>query len=214
MEQARRPVLFFSGGKASSLLWHMCQSYNMVYVVLYDEVQLERLKFLEELYLQAPYNVVSFRPMSRILLPADEGLRLLSYYDLRGEGWMAALTTPVQDGDYCIFDWLAQPVRKAPDFTFDCIITGKRAEFQQEQLGEIEVVNPLWDWTDGEVWEAIKREAVPYDKARYDEGGKGNLDYLKVCTRCFTESGVISCPRGGYVNTAEMKLRALKDISW
>lgn len=61
----------------------------------------------------------------------------------------------------------------------------KRHLFENCRLKSKQIINPIIDWTDADVWEFIKAEKIPYC-CLYDEG--------------FKRLGCIGCPMGGEKN--------------
>jgi hypothetical protein len=221
LEQAVQPALMFSGGKESIVLHHLAAPYNLPHLILYDEIQLERLDFIEALFKADPFFVLNFRPAARGLVPTQAGVDLVNVYDLRGEGQLEVAISPVHSDDYCVFDWLNLSVRNCPDFCFDLLVAGGRRDDHHDfygrpfeatrMLGNIQLLNPLYDWSEGDVWAFIHSENLIYDHARYEDGAEAHLDTLKTCTRCFGGELRVSCPKyGREIEVAEMKVRSLK----
>lgn len=220
MERAEMPALMFSGGKESTVLHHMLPL-EVTRVVLYDEVQPERLQFIERIFRKTPFLLLNFWPVMRGMVPTSDGLDLVKVYDVRGEGTLHVATTPVHSGDLCIFDWKNMPVRECPEFCFDLLISGGRADDHHDyfgmpynwerRVGSLHIVDPLYDWSEYDVWNYIEENGVEYDTERYDQFSDTHLDTLGVCTRCMGTDGLVDCPKYGMqVEAARMRKYYLK----
>jgi 3'-phosphoadenosine 5'-phosphosulfate sulfotransferase (PAPS reductase)/FAD synthetase len=212
LSRAALPALLFSGGKESSVLHYLVQRYTehtkrqITHVVLHDEVQQERLAFIEQEFKRAPFPVLSFRPGGRRIVPLKAGFDLVNVYDLRGQGTFEAAVSPIP-GNICLQEWLVGPMRLCPDFCFDLLLHGGRADDHHDYygspyaehrlLGNIELLSPLYQWTEDDVWEAIHAYEMPYDVDRYDNGSNNHIDILKTCTECVKPGLRLECRKSG-----------------
>lgn len=202
--QVERPAILLTGSKESCVL-HWIADKNLGRVIFYDEVQPERRKFLEDLYIQSEekFPVLNYLPMIRTFSTDEKGTHLRMLYDLKGRGVLEH-TLDVVPGNYCIFDWLTLPTRDCPDLYYDAFIRGFGQEGQN--INGVLVYNGLWGWTDQDVWEALKQYNIPYDKERDDHGGTCHLDALATCTNCLSAEKYVPCPKyGGKVKAEDIR---------
>lgn len=216
LDEAQMPAILFSGGKESVVLHHLVKDRKIPHIVLYDEIQPERLQFIEELFRADPFFILNFRPAARGIVPTQDHVDLVNVYDLRGEGTLEVAISPRHSVEGCVFDWLRLPVRNCPDFCFDTLIAGGRQSdhhdyygrpFQaRRMLGTVALINPLYDWSEDDVWDAIREYQIPYDRERYENGRETHLDTLQICTQCFGREARVHCPKlGREVEPAEMR---------
>jgi len=112
-------------------------------------------------------------------------------------------------------DWLARPKVAFTPYPWDLVFIGHKSSdvdpFEGPvplkanfvKLPGVEIVFPLRDWTDAEVWEYIESQAVPVQKSRYkDRQDKGELwynnDYTHACTACIDpreRAEEVFCPK-------------------
>lgn len=72
-------------------------------------------------------------------------------------------------------------------------------------VGGIDLLFPLHDWTDDDIWDYIEQNHVPYDKRRYSNRSELpdkwlNPDYLHACTKCIDPRETrkeVMCPKLG-----------------
>lgn len=206
MGRAKLPALLLSGGKESTLLLHLITAglgSRIFCVCWYEDFkgQESRVKFVKKLALQKGLAVVNWPPLWRSYQATDTGVDIFSGFDLAG----ALICTGVEtvDEEYpeapCAQRWLRQsPTATFPLCGFDLLFHGGRAEDKHptlgsivqapiQQLRHIEVVYPLYSWTEEQVWEAIRELNAPYDRERY-EAGEANIDKVKMCARCLDTS--------------------------
>lgn len=214
IRNATTPAILFSGGKESMVLHTLFP--ELVHLFFHDEIQPDRFKFLEDIYLQSPFHLLNFRPAGRGYVPVVDGLDLVGLYDLRGQALLQVAISTTHSDDYCAVDWLALPIRDCPEFCFDLLIAGGKqtdrhdfygAPFERDrQMGSIRLMNPLYLWTDADVWAAIKHMNIPYDRARYDGNSLTHVDSLACCTRCILAEGDVLCPKAGTMIAGKKKV--------
>jgi 3''-phosphoadenosine 5''-phosphosulfate sulfotransferase (PAPS reductase)/FAD synthetase and related enzymes len=213
LQSASTPAILFSGGKESMVLHALFP--ELVHLFFHDEIQPHRFHFLEHIYLQSPFHLLNFRPAGRGTVPVENGVDLVGLYDLRGQALLQVAISTTHSDDYCAVDWLALPVRDCPEFCFDLLIAGGKrtdhhdfygAPFEPDRhLGSIRLLNPLYEWTDRDVWAAIEYLDIPYDRARYEQGSLTHVDSLACCTRCILAEGDVLCPKSGTMIAGQKK---------
>jgi 3'-phosphoadenosine 5'-phosphosulfate sulfotransferase (PAPS reductase)/FAD synthetase len=70
-------------------------------------------------------------------------------------------------------------------------------------IGQAEIIFPLRNWTDADVWDYLEENRVPYDKRRYQDRAElpdkwNNPDFIHACTRCIDpreKEGQVFCPK-------------------
>lgn len=203
LQHAQSPALLYSGGKDSTLLLatldQVDTAQRVPLICFYDEAinQPERLRFIEEVFMTSDRVLLSFRPKYRAIIPGDKCYELFHAYDLAG-ACLPVMTDCIDDGSDnlpCGLRWLRGERKDCPDFAFDVLITGcKKTDYQQwfgnptqsmaRKVASSYLFNPLVEWTDEEVWAAIRETGVMYDEERYDKGSYLHLDKARMCCRC------------------------------
>jgi hypothetical protein len=202
--QVERPAILLTGSKESCVL-HWIADKTIGRVIFYDEIQPERRKFLEDLYIQSEekYSVLNYLPQFRTFYADEKGTLLRMLFDVKQQGLLEH-TLEVVPGNYCLFDWLTLPTRDCPDLCFDSFFRGYGQEC--EIIGGVRVYNGLLRWSEQDVWEALKHYDIPYDKERDDHSGTCHLDALATCTNCLSSEKYVPCPKyGGKVRAEDIR---------
>jgi len=204
IKEANQPALLYSGGKESSLLLAMLErigdeARGVPLLCFYDEwpVAPARLSYVEKTFSAHSRVLLNYWPLYRFMVPTAEGIDLVNAYDLAGTPLPVLVSTADRGGKGlpCVLDWLRLPKKDCPDFCFDLLICGGRKEdthpwfgspykLNEMKVGKAKLLLPLLDWSEVEVWEAIRGLDVPYDVDRYDFKGTEHLDEVEMCTRC------------------------------
>jgi hypothetical protein len=113
-------------------------------------------------------------------------------------------------------DWVLRPKAGAITFPWRTVFMGHKSsdvdpfegpvplKTYQTRIGGVDVVFPLRDWTDADVWDYLDANHVPTDTRRYQERRELadkwlNSDYLNACTKCMDpeQPAEVLCPKTG-----------------
>ena len=198
-------VLLLSFGKDSLLLLHALQEMGVAFDCLWFDALADKkmLAFAERIIARHNLRVYSCSPADSFYARLQEQLYLVEGYSVNGRV-IPALVAVDETGAACgltsRLTHATQPVN-----TWTVAISGaKHGDYTKfggaerpalEQSG-LRVLTPLWDWTDVDVWRAIKKHGIETDAAQYVRH-EYDADQVSLCTRCFTTEGAVTCPLTG-----------------
>lgn len=224
---AARPCVLWSGGKDSTCLLHLARAVRPEIECVFWTLPWERGKLKFARYLEAEWGLtVHDAPPAGIALCRGNGrIDVMETYPLRGRGQVLTVargTEPMEAGKVftCGVEWLERP-KAVAGFPFDLALHGHKSVDVDPLSGPVplqadvvpcpggtEVVFPLRDWSDADVWNYTWGYDIPYDPQRYKTNGealkekRGNSDYYHACFACCDASAgeFVACPkRGGAV---------------
>lgn len=196
----KRAVLFFSGGKESTLLLSMMREQPIDFDIITQGMEWwtkEQRSRVENLIRDWKLKVFSYPPMSSHL--AGE-LSLVSYYAM-GTTRIPMYRDFVGEGERCLSELNGQKLNVTP-FNWDLYIFGSREDDThplQENLmpakewteDGITFWNPLYDWTRDEVESELDMRGLNFEDT--DETNTGNL--VNFCTNCVKGTEDVWCPK-------------------
>lgn len=200
IEIPERTVLFWSGGKDSTLLLAMLREIGKPFdiVQIRDFWTREQKKKIDNLIKDWKLKVFSFPPMNMYFIGQGNEISFVSEFGL-GDGRLPILADVIE-GNRCIADLAAQTMPMMP-LEWDLYILGSRKDdthytfsspipSERWQIGGKEFYAPLYSWTREQVIEKSKEYGL--DVAEVSE--QENTGNLSLCTNCLNGSGEVYCP--------------------
>lgn len=170
--QAKHPILAWSGGKDSQLLLFLLREIYGEFPVLVFPHWWDNKDFVAKMVKEWDLVAYTYRP-NHIYASPDH---VISYYQV-GKNLLPVITD-VLNFDKCGLDRLNISGR-VPHFEWDLVITGSKSCDSHKLVPKLQfpddIYTPLWDWTDGEVHNAIDELGVPVDTRIYI-GGQEKYD--------------------------------------
>lgn len=203
-------ALWLSGGKDSRLLLEIMLAERLRFWILrFDETwSREQRAVVDELIKRHDLRVYSYAPRWGTMVGGEDGeMALISGYAVASDGTTASLFRDMVDGERCAFDVpLTVSEREAPPIRFETHITGvKKREThwavgkrpfvtaRRFEVGDVEFVAPLFNWSDKNVLDALKRLGIDYQEPS-DSENTGNVVCCNLCIRP-TPKGIVFCPK-------------------
>jgi hypothetical protein len=167
LAQAKSPSLLCSFGKDSQLLQHLAREVKPDIPIYYFGDELP--EFAGQFILDNDLTVYNYAPVDRYLVPNGEGIALVDEYSL-GKVRLPMLSAVIK-GDACQHGVSEQ---RTPYFRFphDVVFYGYKHEetmpavgisFEKEvQIGDLQLVAPLYEMTDADVFEALEYLEISY----------------------------------------------------
>lgn len=228
LQTAKQPIVAWSGGKDSNtVLWLVRQLNKEIPVWFFREnFQDHKFAFNQQLAEAWQLDVHECRiPHDVQLIGRADFLELLNVVVVDADaGAVIYLPTGTNDAEEPQADWacgcevLTKETTEQPVWEWDCVLAGSRSDDVDPiqaalplpdytaQLGRVQFVYPLRDWTAADVWEAARTFGIPQNAQRYDlETGAempdraANPDYMDVCVRCLQQgpTSEVLCPKAG-----------------
>jgi hypothetical protein len=113
----------------------------------------------------------------------------------------------------CAREMYSQP-KSGYEWTWDGCFVGQRKSDRDEFVGSVNInadikqmkgvdlIYPLLDWTDQDVYEFTKENKIPVNTMRYTDIGNGfesendwDTAYLPICTDCINKTEPVFCPK-------------------
>jgi hypothetical protein len=198
LDQAKTPVLAWSGGNDSNLILATLRDMNANVAVLQrrdlwtKEQKAQADKFIKDWNL----TVYSYPPVSLSFIGDGEQISLVSEYAIGG--FKVPAVMDVADGTKCIADLPKQRMEYSPFQWTDYIVgtkaTDRHYAFGEQpltpdshwQVGDVNFHAPLYDWSDAQVLDALKELDIEPKTTE-----EGNLEY---CSKCLHGVDVF-CPK-------------------
>ena len=165
-------------------------------------------------------EVHDYLPVAAGIKCNSERLELVARYSFGDEGTMdLPMNTepPMERRDFLcgLNDWVLRPKALATTFPWETVFMGhKSSDIDQFEghvplgydcvdIGGTNLVFPLRDWSDVDIWDYIETNHVPYHKGRYQNRVEiadkwSNPDYVHACTRCIdprNKAERVYCPK-------------------
>jgi hypothetical protein len=219
----KAPALLCSFGKDSMVLLHLIRATltGQVPVIYYRFPYFPaKQAFANQIIEKWGLTVHDYPPLACGVKVNDERLELVSRYSFGGNGaFDLPINTepPISRRDFIcgLNDWLLRPKAGAIMFPWDSLFMAHKSsdvdpfegavplKTNSVAIGQAELIFPLRDWTDADVWDYIEENRVPYDKRRYQDRAELpdkwlNPDYIHACTRCIDpreKAKTVFCPK-------------------
>lgn len=203
------PALWYSGGKDSRLLLELVRTNGWEPLILsmnetFNTNQQRRIDRAA-----AGLKVFAYPPRASAMVGDGDRISLISAYAVGRSGETVPIVRDIIDGDEkrCALT-ITVPTARTPfplvaanthiigtkradrHWTFGDVPPGPR-EFE---IGGARFVAPLWDWTDGEVLDALAALGIDWAETDDDAANTGNIP---CCRKCLIETGTVHCPQTG-----------------
>jgi 3'-phosphoadenosine 5'-phosphosulfate sulfotransferase (PAPS reductase)/FAD synthetase len=217
---SQRPAAMLSFGKDSMAMAHLIRGNSQTFPieVIYhrDPWFPHKNEFADGIIRSWNMSVHDFPPTAAGVKVKPDMLELVSRYNF-GVGFMDVPKNISPPEEYprrefiCgLNDWLLRP-KGTIQTPWDMVFIGHRSadvdpfegavplKSDTTRIGGVNVVFPLRDWTDAELWDYIKTNHVPVQEARYngDEHWHAN-DWTHACTLCIDPRETrerVMCPK-------------------
>lgn len=225
LERSKNPCVLWSGGKDSTALLHLAREVRPNIECVFWTLPWMRGKLAFAQRLASDWNLtVHDAPPARSALCGGNGrIDVLESYSMLGQDQtmiVARGTEPREEGRpfVCGVDWLQRPKANAA-FPFDLALHGHKStdvdpcsgpvplalDLYQMPLGGTDVLFPLREWTDPDVWTYHRANGIPWDRGRYSSSGEPlpdktlNSDYFHACFDCCKQDSgnFVPCPKRG-----------------
>lgn len=184
LTQAKNPSLLSSFGKESLVLLKLARQIEPNIAIFYFGDKLS--EFAESIIMENDLQVYSYAPTDRYLVPNGSGYSLIDEYSF-GET-RVPLISDLRAGTACELEKLATVRTPLFNWQHDLTLWGYRrgdshplidTVFPQRfQLGPTIMDAPLYNWSEGDVFDAIEELHIPYVP---------ETDDIEVCTNCLSE---------------------------
>lgn len=199
LKAAKNPVLLWSSGKDSMLLLHLLREQSSDIPLLWFRADLlpTQKQFAERIIKDLDLTVFGYPP-ANVYLMGGGNLTAVREYDIAGA--RLPVLSDVALSDQCKHKASHQRMPRF-DYQWDVSFAGWKKTDSHPMVGDVDLDNlrfgsttfaaPLKDFSDADVWEAIRQIGIPYDQARYDEKKiERDPDSLLVCAECFRRAGL------------------------
>lgn len=219
-----KPALMCSFGKDSMALLHLAREAlgKTIPVICYRHPWFAaKWEFANEIIKSWALTVHDYPPAVAGVKVKPGMLELVARYEFGQDGAMDLpinTMAPMARRDFVcgLNDWVLRPKSGAITFPWQTVYMGHKSsdvdpyegpvplKYDCVNIGGADVIFPLHDWTDADVWDYIEANHVPYDKRRYHDRQELpdkwlNPDYIHACTRCIDtrEGDQVLCPLTG-----------------
>jgi hypothetical protein len=217
LQDAVRPIVLWSSGKDSTVLLHLVLRLQTVPVMWW-----RLAKFPEKQshgnWMLRTWNLESYDALPLFV----EEIQHANWWEaVHGYGpdlsAVIAMTTgilPYVEGKpylCAVQDLLGRPKVSSQEWPFDVMFQGHREQeipyfgstqtFLEHttQIGAKTLCNPIYDWTDDQVWGYMKRYKIPVDKKRYyAKDTSVSPDHYPTCFACLDANHAgesVYCPK-------------------
>jgi hypothetical protein len=190
LETAKSPIIAFSGGKDSMLLLYLVRrvSESVPVLIFQDFWPKDHKKWVGSVI--EDQNLVAFFYRPSVLKYIDGSI--LTYYPF-GASSIPVISDVIHTDD-CGLDKGKRVLNRVPlaRFLWDKVLTGSRKTDSHPLVPNLDfsgtnVVTPLWDWTDSQVWETTTHLNIPTSKTSSD---------AHLCMNCLEPEGrTVFCPK-------------------
>jgi len=210
LSAAENPVIAWSSGKDSQvLLWLVDQVRAEVPLVFFRNAEdAERFAFADDFLAQR--RGITFTPRAECCDVVARGgvVELLTVRSLAPQSY-AFCGIGIDDSvppQRCGLEILNRPP-SAPELDFEVVFVGHRGDdicpvqgsiplvSERGQLANCQMIYPLKDWLESDIWDCLEMYNIPLDPRRYDvvnrrewESKRFNPDYDALCVNCLKPS--------------------------
>jgi hypothetical protein len=225
-------VVMCSFGKDSMVLLHLVREAVGTLPVIYHRQPWFPAKneFADSVIRSMGLEVHDYPPSMCGVKYNDDSLELVARYAFGNSGIDLPMNIeqPIPRRDFVcgLNDWMLRPKAEVKYPWQTAFIGHKSSDVDQfegpvplrtdhVEAGGVDIVFPLRDWTDADVWDYVETNHVPYDKRRYvaARGRAGSIragsmtentdkwlnpDYLHACTNCIdprNRAKEVFCPK-------------------
>jgi hypothetical protein len=210
LKRSKRPCVAVSGGMDSLVVLDMVRKHrpDIEALVFRADFTPEQWGIIDNLIRLWDLTVVSPLPRTSYFVPNGGNLARVDEYDVNGTVF-PVLRDLVHSDHRCSLD-LATRFAPLSPLDYDCVFVGTREGDSSEamghplpkavnRIGSVEVIAPIYYWTDEEVGKAA--QGLPYSKEWYDLGDERyDTGNLIACSRCVATgtSDPVECPKAGH----------------
>src|SRR4029434_5055043 len=175
-------------------------------------------QFAQEIIRSWAMEVHDWAPAAAGIKVKDNSLELVARYHF-GNGWMDVPKNilPPDRRDYIcgLFDWVLRPKTSLMSYPFDLVFMGSKSSdvdpfegpvplnSDSTELGGVNLVFPLKDWDDEDVWNYIEENHLPIQSTRYRDRKEiserwYSNDYINACCKCIDPretAAEVMCPK-------------------
>lgn len=207
---SEHPVLWFSGGKDSTLLLDLllAADVNISLLVFQDLWSRSHRKYVQSVVAEKDLKCFFYSPVG--IETTHNGTIVAPIYNVNEEVIPILMDVKPRD-NICGHDKIQKVAEKAylevkPPYIFDLTFVGSKETDSHKgkdtllpRFERTQVVAPLWQWTDEEVWDAILLREIPYNRSQYNPDGSrcgdDNGDFIG-CLNCYRiEDEEVYCPK-------------------
>lgn len=202
----KSPVLFWSGGRDSSLLLFLILGIlpSIPVIQFRTDWRKEQKVYSDDLIAEKDLSVISFQPVDRSVLPSGENFVLVDDYLINGERF-PVIRDIVHSDDFCTLDYSKKTTNDFP-FVYDLAIVGWKKSDKQEVLGETvlprnirvgttDFFAPLFDYTDEEVQAMCDELKIKLSGFYADGDERKDTGNFVGCCNCFKDEEKVFCPK-------------------
>jgi 3'-phosphoadenosine 5'-phosphosulfate sulfotransferase (PAPS reductase)/FAD synthetase len=217
LSKSERPALACSFGKDSIVMLFLVLQFKPDIPVIYLKGLTHPTKhnFVKRITRELGLNLVIPEPKFKDLLAKGDHVELIEIYEL-APGKL--LYFPIESEPYyipnalshCIVENVMEPTIATP-LNFDSLFIGHRGDDTDPTHGDMplkdyvvdtggfNVIYPLRDWAEEDIWEFSKDNLIPQNIERYTGDMRSNNDYFTACFECLKPgvSDMVVCPKLG-----------------
>lgn len=233
-----KSVLAWSGGKDSMVLLNLFQSIGKKLPVIFfrEPWQPKKYKFQEQVIAHYDLEVYTWHPYATAFQQNGNEFEVQNSYQINTTTLTCptGITPRVEGLPYvCAIDILNRPKQAGLVSDWDMIWIGHKGCDSDPILGGdagtrinarfganwVNMMFPLKDWTNEDIWSYIEANNVPWDRDRYEKvdglyreksDKSCNVDYVHACTACIDRRPeaprFVHCPKfNGIVENASSR---------
>lgn len=201
---AKDPVVCFSGGKDSVLLWFFSKyiGFSVPALVFGHFWTQHQRKFIKTMVRDHEMFIMFYRPYGISFSNGD----LVANYNI-GNSLMPVIFEHIEDLSVCGADTCgrALPPEPIPFYIWDVTVIGTKRSDRYKSIispafndfnSSTRIITPLYEWTDAEVLEAIEELGFPLDKRVYNDNDiMADTGHFTACMRCVNAEHDVFCPK-------------------
>lgn len=209
LDEYKLPIVAWSSGKDSMLLLYLVRKViPNIPVLMFPALWTRRQKtFAAQIIEEWKLSAFFYRPNVLDYEQYEGGSSVIAYYPFGSH--QIPVITDVVESSRCGLDKGREALKGQPfsEYGWDATLVGskncdshnlvRKLNLQCLSTSTHEVITPLWDLTDDEVFDAILKYKIPIDSKVYQDGREdydtGNFNY---CLRCLnSQEKEVLCPK-------------------